>query len=115
MVIHRNDLHGADFSDIETGEVMAPVHPGDILRAEFLAPRKMSVNALAIALRLPAPRINDVVRGQRGISPDTALRLARYFRTSPEFWMNLQVAYELRKAAIADGAQIAREIEPVSA
>lgn len=86
-----------------------------MLRAEFLTPYRMSVNALAIALRVPAPRINDVVRGRRGISPDTALRLARYFRTSPEFRMNLQVAYELRKAAVTEGETINREVEPMPA
>ncbi|MGI4861512.1 MAG: HigA family addiction module antitoxin [Janthinobacterium lividum] len=115
MTIRREALHSVDFSDIETGEIIQPVHPGAVLRAEFLTPYNMSVNALAMALRVPAPRINDVVRGQRGISPDTALRLARYFRTSPDSWMNLQVAYALRKTAIMEGETIAREVDSMPA
>ena len=63
---------------------MRPIHPGEILREEYLVPLGMSAHALAIALRVPAPRINDIVRERRGITPDTALRLARYFGTTPE-------------------------------
>jgi addiction module HigA family antidote len=73
----------------------------------------MSVNALALALRVPAPRINDVVRGKRAISADTALRLERYFGASAHFWLNLQIAYDLRVATAAAGEQIEREIEPM--
>ncbi|GAB2910108.1 hypothetical protein GCM10027093_55340 [Paraburkholderia jirisanensis] len=113
MVIKRSELESTDFSDIATGERISAVHPGEVLRAEFLDPRGMSVNALALALRVPAPRINDVVRGKRAVSPETALRLARYFGTSPLFWMNLQVAYELRVATEASAAQIERDIEPL--
>jgi addiction module HigA family antidote len=113
MVIKRSELASTDFSDIATGERIAAVHPGEVLRAEFLDPRGMSVNALALALRVPAPRINDVVRGKRAVSPETALRLARYFGTSPLFWMNLQIAYDLRVVTEESGAQIEREIEPL--
>ncbi|HEY3598056.1 MAG TPA: HigA family addiction module antitoxin [Paraburkholderia sp.] len=113
MVIKRAELKSTDFSDIATGERIAAVHPGEVLRAEFLDPRGMSVNALALALRVPAPRINDVVRGKRAVSPETALRLARYFGTSALFWMNLQVAHDLRVATEAAGEQIEREIEPL--
>src|SRR5262249_1630255 len=113
MVIKRSELASTDFSDIATGERISAVHPGEVLRAEFLDPRGMSVNALALALRVPAPRINDVVRCKRGVSTETALRLARYFGTSALFWMNLQIAYDLRVVTEASGAQIEREIEPL--
>ena len=77
---------------------MRPIHPGEIIKEEYLEPLNMSVNALAIALRIPAPRINDVVRQKRGVSIDTALRLARYFNTTAQFWMNLQISYDLKIA-----------------
>lgn len=89
---------------------MRPVHPGEILREDYLRPLKMSANALAKALKVPAPRINDVVRERRGITADTALRLARYFDSTPQFWLNLQTAYELRTTEIAEGGRIRREI-----
>lgn len=111
MVIKRSELESIDFSDIDTGEQISPVHPGEILRSEFLDPLGMSVNALALALRVPAPRINDIVRGKRAISADTALRLERYFGASARFWLNLQIGYDLRVASAAAGTQIAREIE----
>lgn len=93
---------------------MRPIHPGEILREEFLAPLNLSANALAIALRLPAPRINDVVRERRGVSADTALRLARYLGTSAEFWLGLQSDYDLVKARKEAGKTIEREIEPMA-
>src|SRR5580698_17184 len=114
MVIKRSDLGSIDFSDISTGESIPEIHPGEILRCEFLEPLSMSVNALALALRVPAPRINDIVRGKRAISADTALRLERYFGASAQFWLNLQIAYDLRIATEAAGQQIANEIEPLA-
>lgn len=78
---------------------MRPIHPGEVLREEFLLPMRLTANALAIALQVPAPRINDVAREKRGISADTALRLARYFGTSAEFWMGLQADYDLKISA----------------
>jgi addiction module HigA family antidote len=75
---------------------MRPVHPGEVLREEFLAPLGMSVNALAMELKVPAPRMNDIVRERRAVSPDTALRLARYFGTTAQFWLNLQTSYDLK-------------------
>lgn len=113
MVIKRSDLGSIDFSDTDTGDSIPEIHPGEILRSEFLEPLGMSVNALALALRVPAPRINDVVRGKRAISADTALRLARYFGASAQFWLNLQIAFDLRVATAAAGEQIEREIEPM--
>lgn len=94
---------------------MRPIHPGEILREEFLVPLGLSASALAIALKVPAPRINDIVRERRSVSPDTALRLARYFGTSPEFWMDLQIAYDLKAAAQAAGEVIAAQIAPRAA
>ena len=77
---------------------MRPIHPGEIIKEEYLEPLGMSANALAVALRIPAPRINDVIRQKRSISIDTALRLARYFNTTAQFWMNLQISYDLKIA-----------------
>ncbi|MBB5207843.1 HigA family addiction module antitoxin [Chiayiivirga flava] len=91
---------------------MRPVHPGEVLREEYLQPLGMTSNALATALAVPAPRINDIARERRAVSPDTAMRLARYFDTTAEFWMNLQVAYDLRCAEIEAGKRIAREVQP---
>ena len=93
---------------------MRPIHPGEILREEFLLPMNLSAHALAIALRLPAPRINDIAREKRGVSADTALRLARYFGTSAEFWLGLQADYDLKMARKAAGDAIARDIEPMA-
>jgi len=91
---------------------MRPIHPGEIIKEEYLKPLGLSVNALAIALRIPAPRINDVVRQKRGVSIDTALRLARYFSTTAQFWMNLQISYDL-KTARQNIAKIEAEIIPL--
>ena len=91
---------------------MRPIHPGEILLEEFLVPLNMSAHALAMALRVPAPRINDIVREKRSITPDTALRLARYFGTSAEFWLNLQIAYDLRRVRRELGVSIDREVFP---
>lgn len=92
---------------------MRPVHPGEVLREEFLVPLAMSANALAMALHVPAPRINDIVRERRAITPDTALRLARYFDTTPQFWLNLQTTFDLKVTENASGAQIAEEVRPM--
>ncbi len=98
---------------------MAPkritTHPGEIIDEEFLRPLGMSVNALAIALRVPATRIGAIVKGERAITADTAMRLARYFRTTPEFWMNLQAMHDLTKAQAKDGAAIERDVAPRAA
>ena len=94
---------------------MRPVHPGEVLREDFLTPLGMSANALAKALNVPAPRINDVVRERRGISADTAMRLARYFGGDARSWLNLQAAYDLRVAEIENAKRIEREITPAAA
>jgi addiction module HigA family antidote len=94
---------------------MRPIHPGEILREEFLVPLGLSASALALELKVPAPRVNDIVRERRVITPDTALRLSRYFGTSPEFWMDLQSAFDLKTAAKDSGAKIEAEISPRAA
>ena len=75
---------------------LRPIHPGEILREEFLLPLGLSANALSLALRVPATRIHEVVRQRRGVTSDTALRLARYFNTTPQFWLNLQTNFNLK-------------------
>jgi addiction module HigA family antidote len=89
-------------------------HPGEVLREEFMKPLGLSVNALALALRVPATRIGDILRTEkpRAVTADTALRLARYFGTTPEFWLNLLSVYELSLAAAENGAAIEREVQP---
>jgi addiction module HigA family antidote len=93
---------------------MRPVHPGEVLLEDFLKPLGMSANALAKALRVPAPRINDVVRGRRGVSADTAMRLARYFGGDARSWLNLQTAHDLRVAEISNAKRVAREVSPAA-
>lgn len=91
---------------------MRPVHPGEILREDYLVPLGMSANALAKALHVPTPRINDIARERRGVTADTAMRLARYFDTTPQFWMTLQAEYDLRVAQIERAEQIDKEVIP---
>ena len=91
---------------------LPPIHPGEILLEEFLKPLDMSMNQLAIELRVPASRINAIVEGERSISADTALRLGHYFGISPEFWINLQATYDLRIARRELEEQIQRDIRP---
>ena len=85
---------------------MRPIHPGEVLREEFLVPLGMSAHALAMELKVPAPRINDIVRERRSITPDTALRLARYFGSTPQFWLNLQTSYDLRLLNVQRGRKL---------
>jgi len=94
---------------------MHPIHPGEILREEFLVPLGLSASALALELKIPAPRINGIVGERRAITPDTALRLSRYVGTSPELWMDLQSAFDLKTAARDAGAKIEAEISPRAA
>jgi addiction module HigA family antidote len=94
---------------------MRPVHPGEILREDYLKPLGMSANALAKALRVPASRINDIVLERRGITVDTALRLVRYFGGDVQSWMNLQVAYEIRTAEKTLAKKVEKEVVPLVA
>jgi addiction module HigA family antidote len=95
-------------------KLLAPIHPGEIIREEILIPLTMSVNQLARHLAVDAARLNEIVRGRRGITADTALRLARYLGTTPEFWLKLQVHYELRVAKQAKLKEIERAVRPRS-
>jgi addiction module HigA family antidote len=92
---------------------MRPIHPGEILREEYLTPLGITPNALSIRLRIPAPRINDVVREKRGVTTDTALRLARYFNTSAQYWLNLQTSYDLKLTENQVGSVIEQEVSPM--
>ncbi len=91
---------------------LAPVHPGEVLLEEFLKPMDLSQNRLALAIGVPPRRINDIVLGKRGISADTALRLARYFSVSSQFWMGLQMDYELDVAEDQLAGRLDREGAP---
>ena len=94
---------------------MRPVHPGEVLREEYLKPLGLSANALAKALRVPASRVNDIVLQRRGIRVDTAFRLVRCFGGDVQSWLNLQTAYDLKVAERTIAAKIAREVEPKAA
>jgi len=95
------------------GQRVPPVHPGEMLREEFLIPLGMSANALAMSLSVPATRIGEIVNERRGITGDTAIRLGEFFRVGPEFWMNLQTRYELELARDAMEAAGSKKIEPM--
>ena len=87
-------------------------HPGEILRAEFLEPLELSARALAADLGVPANRLTEIIRGRRDVSADTAIRLGRYFKTAPQFWLNMQVAHDLSKAEAGNDS---RKIKPRAA
>jgi len=91
-----------------------PVHPGEILGEEFLKPLHLSMNKLALDLRVPVTRIADIANERRGITADTALRLARYFQNAPAFWMNLQTRYDLAVAEEEIAAKVARDVQPLA-
>jgi addiction module HigA family antidote len=112
--IARADLDGGkvDFSDVESVARLPPVHPGNVLRHDFIEPLGLTAHALAMALRVPPNRITAILAGERGVTAATALRLARHFGTSPGFWMNLQKAYELESAERAEGERIRAEVTP---
>lgn len=93
-------------------ELLAEMHPGRTISEDVLKPLGMSVNALARQLHIPATRLNEIVRARRGISADTALRLARYLGTTPQFWLNLQSAYDLKMAESEKGGAIRQQVHP---
>jgi addiction module HigA family antidote len=117
MVIKREEIDSrqVDFTVVQSGRRLPPVHPGEILRDEFLMPMGISVYELAKAIKAPRSRVNDIVLGRRTISTDTALRLGRYFGTSPEFWINLQARYDLDVADRTVRRRIEREVKPRAA
>jgi addiction module HigA family antidote len=92
---------------------MRPVHPGEVLREDYLKPLDMSVNALAKKLGIPTSRVNEVVLERRGVTPDTAMRLARFFGGDARSWLNLQTAHDLRVAEIKNAKEIERTVEPL--
>jgi len=94
---------------------MRPVHPGEILREEYLLPLGMSVNALAMQLRIPTTRLHEITKERRSVTADTAMRLARYFGGDAQSWLNLQSSYDLRNAEIQRAAEIREEIKPYQA
>jgi antitoxin HigA-1 len=94
---------------------LKPVHPGEILREEFMVPLGLSMNRVAIDLRVPVTRIADIVNEKRGITADTALRFARYFKNSPTFWMNLQTRYDLEVAEDEIAYKVQRDVRPLEA
>lgn len=96
-------------------EKLAPVHPGEVLFEEFLKPMNLSQNRLALSIGVPARRINEIVLGKRGITADTALRLARYFGMSPHFWMGIQMDYALDVAEDELADRLAIEVRPYQA
>jgi len=93
-------------------ERLPPVHPGEILREDLMKPLELSINGLARDLRVPVTRMSEIVNARRSITADTALRLARYFGNTPQFWMNLQAAYDLDVATRASADRIARDVHP---
>ena len=117
MTINCEDIDNrqVDFSDIATGRRLPTVHPGEILLDAFLNPMGLSVYALAIAIKIPRSRANDIVRGRRAVTTDTALRLGRYFGTTAAFWIDLQAHYDLDVADRGLRAIIEREVKPRAA
>lgn len=92
---------------------LRPVHPGEILKEDYLEPLGISAHRLAMELHLPASRISEIVNCRRSITADTALRLARFFKNAPAFWMNLQVQYDLAIAEDEDAADVERQVQPL--
>lgn len=117
MSIRREDIdrRAVDFSDVTTGRRLPPIHPGEILRDDFLTPMRISVYELANAIKVPRSRANDIVLGRRSITTDTAIRLGRYFGTSSEFWLNLQSRHDLDLANRTVRRKIEQEVAPRSA
>jgi antitoxin HigA-1 len=117
MGIKREDVDTGriDFAEVITGKKLPPIHLGEILRDEFLDAVKISVYALAQAIKVPRSRVNDIVLGRRRITADTAFRLARYFGTTPELWINLPARYDLDVAERTLRGRIERGVRPRAA
>jgi len=114
MTIKRNDLdrRTVDLSDVVSGRRLPPIHPGTILRDDFLIPMGISVSALAKAIKVPRSRVNDIVLGRRAITAESALRLGRYFGVSPQCWMTLQARYDLDVADQNIRRRIEQDVTP---
>lgn len=117
MSIKREEIdrRNVDFSEVKSGRRLPPIHPGEILRDDFLTPMGISVYELAHAIRVPRSRTNDIVRGRRAITTDTAIRLGRYFGMTAEFWINLQARYDLDVADRTLRRRIEQEVKPRAA
>ena len=117
MTIKREDVdqRRVDFRGVTSGQRLPAVHPGEILRDEFLIPMNITVYRLAKALKVSRPRLNDVVLARRAVTTDTARRLGRYFGTTPEFWINLQTRHDLDVAERTTRSRIEREVRPHAA
>lgn len=89
------------------------LHPGEVLSEEYLKPLGVSQNRLALSMRIPAQRINEIINGKRAITADTAIRLAKVIGTTPEFWLSLQMDYDLQTTIRKEGKKIEREVEPI--
>ena len=113
-MLNRNELSSADLSAVTTGDVLEPIHPGVHL-LDYIEGAGISQYRLAKAIHVPPRRINEIVHGKRAITADTALRLGRFFRTSPQFWMNLQTAWDLAVTEARLGQRLTSEIDPVAA
>jgi antitoxin HigA-1 len=111
-IIKREDLGRTDFSGVVARGRLPDIHPGEILNEDFLGPLGVTQYRLAQAVSVPPRRINEIVHGKRAITADTALRLARYFGTTPDFWINLQAQYDLRQAE-KSLKQVMDKIEPL--
>ena len=117
MTVRREDLESGalDLSDVADGIRLTPIHPGDVLKHEYLEPLDMSVYALAHSLAVPRSRMNEIVQGQRAVTAETALRLGRFFGTSADFWLGLQAAHDLEVAKLAVGDKVKAEVQPHAA
>jgi addiction module HigA family antidote len=117
MSIRREDIDRCtvDFSVVRSGRRLPPVHPGQILRDDLLIPIDIGVYELARAIKVPRSRANNIVRGRRVITADTAIRLGRYFGVTPEFWINLQARYDLDVADRTVRSRIDQEVTPRAA
>jgi addiction module HigA family antidote len=117
MSIKREEIdrRNVDFSEVRSGRRLPLVHPGEILRDDFLTPMGISVYELAHAIRVPRSRANDIARGRRAVTTDTAIRLGRYFGMTAEFWINLQARYDLDVADRTLRRRIEQEVKPRAA
>lgn len=117
MTVRREDLDAGaiDLSETTDGNRLAPPHPGDVLKHDYLEPLNMSVYALAQSLAVPRSRMNEIVQGHRAVTAETALRLGRFFETSADFWLGLQAAYDIEVARHAMGEKIKVEVRPHAA
>ena len=117
MTIRRESLDAGviDLSDVTDGTPLAPVHPGSVLKHDYLEPLGMSVYALAHSLAVSRSGVNEIVQGHRAVTAETALRLGRFFGTSADFWLGLQTAYDIEVARIKVGEKVEAEVQPHAA